>query len=187
MRKIISIISITILYIASASAQQNSYRENKVWKDIHEVLSEFNYPKDSLLIYSLNFTLKIGKKGGKLVPIKIVANDSLAYQLFPNYKNLIDVDFSSILGGNSKLDVMIPILIFGSSPEKMLYKDLDGRPLINFNAAVNSALALTSNKKYDNLNSTHDVARFQTVTKPLKSFRSLVMMDPYIIHILNIR
>jgi len=41
---------------------KKSNSEEKVWKQIHKVLSDFKYPKNSLLIFSLNFTLKIEKK-----------------------------------------------------------------------------------------------------------------------------
>ncbi len=187
MRKLFTILVVLILYITSANAQQNLSDEDKIWKQIHHLLSDFKRPKDSLIIYSLNFTLKIEKRGNKLVASKVIANDSLAYELFPNYKKLSDIDFSSVLGTHTKSDVMIPILIYGSSPEKVKYKDEHGQPLINFNAAVNSTLALVSDKKYDNSSSSYESPGFHKTNKRSKLFRNVVIMEPYVIYIANIK
>ncbi|WAC41209.1 hypothetical protein [Pedobacter sp. SL55] len=187
MRKLFTILVILTFHVSNVSAQQNTSAENKIWKQVHNVLSDFNYPKDSLLIYSLNFTLKIEKTANKLLPSRVVANDSLAYRLFPNYKKLADIDFSPILGTNTKLDVMIPVLIYGGSPEKMKHKDENGQPLINFNASVNAALALISNKKYDNSRSSYESPEFQKASKQSKIFRSAIIMEPYIVYIANIK
>ena len=187
MRKLFTILVVLPLLITNVNAQQNLSGEDKIWKQIHNLLSDFNYPKDSLIIYSLNFTLKFEKRGNKLLASKVIANDSLAYVLFPNYKKLSNIDFSSILGTNTKSDVMIPILIYGSSPEKIKYKDEHGQPLINFNAAVNSALALISDKEYVNSKSSYESPGLRTAAEQSKLFRRIILMEPYTVYIANIK
>ncbi|WP_461788995.1 hypothetical protein [Pedobacter sp.] len=184
MRKLLIILLVFILH--NANAQQNSSAEDKIWKQVHNVLSDFNYPKDSLLIYSLNFMLKIEKKGNRFISSKVIANDSLAYVLFPNYNKLTGIDFSSILGANTKYDVVIPILIYGGSPESVKHRDESGQPLISFNAAVNSAIALVSEKQYDN-SSSYELPGFHNTGKKSKRFRSVIIMEPYIVYIANIK
>jgi len=188
MKKLILIITaIVFISFKSVNGQKNPNAQERVLKQIHNVLSDFKYPKDSLLIYALNFTVKIEKRGNKLLASKIIANDSLAYQLFPNYKKLANIDFSSVLGTYTNSDVIIPILIYGSSPEKVKYKDENGQALINFNAAVNSALALVSDKKYDNTRSSYESPGFHKTAKHSKLFRNILVMEPYIVYIANIK
>jgi len=187
MRKLFTILVVLTLLTANANAQQNPSAEDKIWKQVHSVLSDFKYPKDSLLIYSLNFTLKIEKRGAKFLASKVVANDSLAYELFPNYKKLSDIDFYSVLSTYTKSDVMIPILIYGSSPEKVKYRDEHGQPLINFNAAASAALALVSDKKYDNSSSSYESPGFHKTDKQSKLFRNIIVMQPYMVYIANIK
>ncbi len=172
--------------MSELSAQTNISSEHRVFKEIDKVLSDFKYNKDSLIIFAINFTLTIEKKGAKMLPNKIIANDSLAYRLFPSYRKLANIDFSSILGTKSSAELVIPILIYGSSPDKMIYKDRDGNPLVNLNSAVNASLALISDKRYNNLNSSAEPFGSVKSSKHERLFKNKTIMEPYIITILNI-
>ena len=141
MKKLLLTLIITSLYINGIKAQKKLLAEEKIWKQIHSILSDSKSPKDSLLIYALNFELSVSKKNGKALAFDIVANDSLAYQMFPRYKKLKLIDFYTLMRGRDKIKVILPIIVFGSSDKQKKYKDKDGRVLINFNAAVNAAMA----------------------------------------------
>lgn len=148
--------------------------------------------KDSLVIYALNFELNIVKKQNKTIVTSISANDSLAYTLFPFYKKLSAIDFSLIMGEKKKIRLIIPILIYGSSPEKMINKDKNNNPLISFNAAVNAAYALYNPFKYNN-NKDAEVPighlRFKATKerKPQREFWEAITMEPLLIQIHNIK
>lgn len=129
----------------------------------------------------------MGQKGNEILPTAITANDSLAYKLFPSYKKLAFINFSPILGTNAELEVVIPILVYGSSPQRVLYKDENGQPFINFNSAINSALALNSDKRYDNLTGANEMSGFFKVSKRSRIFRNIIFMETYIVHIVNVK
>ena len=186
MKKILLAISILALWMNDLRAQNNHKKEEKILKEVYQILEDFKQPKDSLIIFAINFTLTFEKKVGKLLPKKITANDSLAYQLFPSYKKLRNIDFSAVLGTNTSTELFIPILIYGASPDKMYNKDQEGRPLINLNAAVNASLALTSDKRYSNLNSSDESFGRIKSTQPNRLFKNKTIMEPYIITIMNI-
>lgn len=141
-----------ILILASLTAFAQKKKSNDPILELYKLLSsESVYVKDSLAIYALNFELVITKKNGKTVVANISANDSLAFSLFPSYKKISAIDFSQLMGVRKKNKLIIPILIYGSSPEKMIYKDKYGNPLISLNAAVNAAHALYNPFKYNNI------------------------------------
>lgn len=148
--------------------------------------------KDSLTIYALNFELNIVKKQNKTIVTSISANDSLAYTLFPFYKKLSAIDFSLIIGEKKNVRLIIPIMIYGSSPEKMINKDKNNNPLISFNAAVNAAYALYNPFKYNN-NKDAEVPighlRFKATKerKPQREFWEAITMEPLLIQIHNIK
>lgn len=148
--------------------------------------------KDSLIIYALNFELSISRKQKGTIVTNIAANDNLAFKLFPSHKKFSSIDFSSLMGTKNKIKLVIPILIHGSSPEKMLYKDKEGRPLISLNAAVNAAYALYSPMKYDNqkdaeVSLSHRLYKDSQSKKPKSDFREVIVMDPITYEIQNIR
>ena len=187
-----AILSIIVCLIWKVSVAQNRFvAEEKIGKAIDEVLLEWKSPKDSLLIYALNFELTVTKVNGKAFSSKIVANDSLAYQLFPAYNKFKKIDFAGILNGKTKAKIIIPIIIFGSSPEQKKYKDDEGRPLIRFNSAVNAAMALNDPMiKYSN---EKDAERslserlYQQQKNVTQLFSEAIFMRPYIIEIFNIK
>ena len=160
---------------------------------IYKLLSNENINvKDSLAIYALNFELSISKKNKGTIVTKIAANDSLAFILFPSYKKFSAIDFSLLMGIKNKIRLIIPILIYGSSPEKMIYKDKYGNPLISLNAAVNAANALYSPFKYNNIKDSGELLghlRFKVLKdgKPKATFWEAITMEPINIVISNIK
>lgn len=190
MKKLLLTLIITSLYINGIKAQKKLSSEEKIWKQIHSILSDSKSPKDSLLIYALNFELSVSKKNGKALAFDIVANDSLAYKMFPRYKKLKLIDFYTLMRGRDKIKVILPIIVFGSSDKQKKYKDKDGRVLINFNAAVNAAMAINyTGIRYSNENDAEKPFS-QVLNKPFKSSEALfidaVFMRPYMIEIFNI-
>ena len=148
--------------------------------------------KDSLVMYALNFELSISKnnKGTKIT--NIAANDSLAFNLFPSYKKFSAIDFSSLMGKKNKIRLIVPILIYGSSLEKIMYKDKDGNPLISLNSAVNAAYALYNPSKYNNTKDSglllgHLLFRKIKDKKPETKLWEAITMEPIIILITNIK
>ncbi|MCY1520440.1 hypothetical protein D9M68_552170 [compost metagenome] len=140
---------------------------------IYKLLSNENIKlKDSLAIYALNFELSISKKNKQAIVTDVVANDSLAFNLFPCYKKFSGIDFSPLMGERNKARLIIPILIYGSSPEKMYYKDKAGNPLVSLTAAVNAASVLY---------------RPSRDKRSKDSFWEVIIIDPFIIEINNIK
>lgn len=184
--------SIIVCLIWNVSVAQNrSDAEEKIGKAINEILLEWKRPKDSLLIYALNFELTVAKVNGKAFASKIVANDSLAYKIFPSYSKLKKIDFAGILSGKTTAKIVIPVIMFGSSPEQKKYKDDEGRPLITFNSAVNAAMALNDPIiKYSNERDA-ETSLSERLHKQQKNvtrlFSDAIFMRPYIIEIFNIR
>lgn len=109
--------------------------------------------KDSTSIYVLNFKIDIvmrNKDNAKAV--SVVANDSLAYKIYPNYKALFTLNYRSICHGEKYVTMILPILIYRTNSKKVKYSDADGNALINLQAAVNASYFLYSNDKFSNLN-----------------------------------
>lgn len=187
-----TILSIIVCLIWNVSvAQDRSVAEEKIGKAIDEILLEWKRPKDSLLIYALNFELTVTKVNGKAFASKIVANDSLAYKIFPAYSKLRKINFAGILNGKTTAKIVIPVIMFGSSPEQKKYKDDEGRPLISFNSAVNAAMALNDPIiKYSNERDA-EIALSERLYKQQKNitrlFSDAIFMRPYIIEIFNIK
>ena len=182
---------ILILINAIAFAQNKKIEDPTV--AVYKLLSDESiHIKDSLVIYALNFELDISKKNGKVVVTHIAANDSLAFTLFPSYKKLSNIDFTLYIGAKNNIKLIIPILIYGSSPEKMIYKDKAGNPLISFNAAVNAAYALYSPFKYNNNKDSevelgHRLFKETLLKKQKVNPWDIVFMSPITLRIMNIR
>lgn len=148
--------------------------------------------KDSLAIYAFNFELKISKRNGNTKVTCINANDTLAFILFPEYNKLSSIDYSSLMNSRSNIRLIIPVLIYGSSPEKKFYKDREGNPLISFNAAVNAAYSLYNPSKYNNITEGQVdlgnlIYRKAKKRKVADDFWEAVMMNPVLIEIHNIK
>ncbi|WP_199118585.1 hypothetical protein [Pedobacter sp. ASV28] len=148
--------------------------------------------KDSLAIYAFNFELNISKKNGNTKVTRITANDTLAFILFPEYNKLFSIDYSSLMNSKSNIRLIIPVLIYGSSPEKKIYKDGEGNPLISFNAAVNAAYSLYNPSKYSNIAESQVdlgnlIYRKAKKRKVADDFWEAVIMNPILIEIHNIK
>lgn len=180
-----------ILFSVMAFAQKKNSEDPTL--AVYKLLSNESINiKDSLAIYALNFELSISKKNKGTVVTSIRANDSLAFKLFPSYKKFSAIDFSALMGSKNKITLIIPILIHGSSPEKMIYKDKDGSPLISLNAAVNAAYALYRPYKYDNIKGSkvplgHLLSSPSNDTKSQANVWEATIMNPINIVIHNIK
>lgn len=184
-KRIFSTLSI-ILTFGLSYAQKSD--PDAAFKAIHKLFEQMQYPKkDSLVIYALNFEVTITKLNGKTKVINIEANDSLAYSILPNYKKLSSIDYSSLMGAKSKMRLVIPILIHGSSLEKMIYKDKEGNPLISLNAAVNAAYSLYNPIKYNNNRDAEVPLGHRLYKKSGKNSRlwEVTIMEPIIVNITN--
>ncbi|WP_316785719.1 hypothetical protein [Pedobacter frigiditerrae] len=159
---------------------------------IYNVLFESNIKiKDSLIIYALNFQLEIIKNGEKTLVNQITANDSLAFTLFPSYKKLKSINFTSLMNGRKKIRLIIPILIYGSSSGEKKHLDSEGRPLINLESAANAAYSLYSPSKFNNLhnanlNLLHRLYQQNKVFKE-EAFWEATTMNPIVYEIGNIK
>lgn len=109
--------------------------------------------KDSISMYAINFTIDVTiDKNNKTAVTRIIANDSLGYVLFPKYLDLKKLNYTEIfLAGEKKISIIMPILIFGYTENKIKYRDEDGNPLISLKSATNTAFHLYTDFPYDNL------------------------------------
>ncbi|WP_157273939.1 hypothetical protein [Pedobacter sp. BAL39] len=128
---------------SSYSQDKGSIDEKKFNAHVKNCLKLDYIFKDSIQIYAFNFKIDIVRTDNrKNTVVKVTANDSLAYQMFPKYKGLLTSDCSFMRTGNKKFSIIIPILVF--------YKNHIDQPLIDMNAALNAAQSLYSPKKYNN-------------------------------------
>jgi len=183
---------ICILVFASSISFAQTKKINDPTLAIYKLISNDRINiKDSLVIFALNFELDILKKDGRTIITNMVANDSLAFTLFPSHKKFFTIDFTPLMGKKNKIKLLIPILIYGSSAEKVEYKDKDGNPLISLNAAVNAAYSLHSPVKYNNQEDANTYPGFflkdSKHSKVKTSYREVIMMNTITYEIHNIR
>ena len=171
---------------------QLDFVADKLTNSIENVQSGDSFPTEISLLTVAELK-SITKKNGKALVTTIEANDSLAFTILPSYKKLFDIDFNQLIGNRTNMRLIIPILMYGSSPEKMFYKDKDSNPLISLNAAVNAAYALYNPSKYNN-NRDAKVSLEHRVFKDAKKERRLkggvweaMIMEPIIFKIENMK
>jgi len=128
--------------------------------------------KDSVAVYAINFKLEIIKNNkGKGVLNKIIATDSLGFKLFPAYKKLYSLNYSNWLNGKQKIYVIIPVLIYNiSAKATSKYTRQDGKPLIDIET-VSNAYSNSISSMIPNNNGW---------------LNNVVLLEPYIVRILNI-
>lgn len=141
--------------------------------------------KDSVSMYAINFTIDVVKdKKNKTVVTKITANDSLGYVLFPQYAEVKKLDYKELfLIGEKKISIIMPILIYGYSANKIKYRDEHGNPLINLRSAANTAFHLYTDLPYNNLKeSTTDMPRYppEYYGRHKSTFIRRIMLEPMI-------
>lgn len=184
------ILTATLIFM-SLLVQGQKLNVNDPVLAIYKLLSNESVTvKDSLAIYALNFQLSISKNKKGAILTNISANDSLAFSLFPSYKKLSAIDFSSLLVSKNKIDLIIPILIHGSSPEKKIYQDQEGNPLISLNAAVNAAFALYRPFKYNNMKESGlslGHIQYKNSKSRSKSSWEAITLEPIVIEIYNMK
>ncbi len=130
------------------------------------VLNSLRGFEDSVAIYSINFRVTIVKNSDtQTVVTKIVANDSLGYKVFPRYKDLEKINFTSLLGTKNEAVLVIPILIHGATTDKIRHRNKNGDPLINMQAAINAAYALYSDVPYNNIEDSEKYLPFRLKDK----------------------
>lgn len=188
MKKKVVFFMAIVLFSTISFAQNRIADEEKIAKSIYNILSENKHPKDSLLIYALNFELHISRKKDKALASSIVANDSLAYEMFPAYKKLKTIDFMPIMREKNTARIIIPVLVYGGSEMQKKYKDKEGRGLISFNAAINAVMALNDINNYSNENDAEKPLSHRLYKQKNNNvlFIDAIFMKPYIIEIFNI-
>jgi len=180
------LIGLFVLPAKNVGAQGKPNDMDHIMKSIHQILSEFKQPKDSLLIYAFNFELSVAKMDGRNKVSKIKANDSLAYTLFPLYEKLKTVDYSVLMKNKTSARIVIPILMYGSSEAQKKYKDENGNVLINFKAALNAMVSLYDvGARYNNENDALKVVNRETDGTNL--FTEAIFMRPFLIELLNMK
>lgn len=109
--------------------------------------------KDSVSIYAINFKIEVIKVSkNKTLVTKITANDSLGYALFPKYLELKKLDYMELFSeSEKKISIIMPILIYGHTENKIKYRDEKGDPLISLKSATNTAFHLYTSYPYSNL------------------------------------
>ncbi|WP_131537307.1 hypothetical protein [Pedobacter nototheniae] len=127
--------------------------------------------EDSVALYSFTFKLKIIKsKENKIKVDQLIVSDSLMYKLFPSYKDLYSIDYSSLLKTRKKLNIIIPILISNTSPSAKRRYETRGEPLMSIESALDIAQSsLTS-----------------MIPKNKKS-NEILLLNPVVIKILNLK
>lgn len=126
--------------------------------------------KDSIAIYTYNFKLKIlrSKKGMSRVE-QVLVTDTLLYKLFPNYKELYAINYSSLLGIRNEVNLVIPVLVYSVSPTgKSKYLKQDSQPLVS----IESAMAISQQSLISLM--------------PKDIYEDVVLMKPVVIKILNL-
>lgn len=121
-------------------------------------------------MYAFNFKLKIvkSKNGGTRVR-QLYVSDTLLHELFPDYKKLYDIDFSSLLKQRHAVNLVIPILVYNVSPTgQSEYHRQDGQPLVSINAAMEIS------------------ERSLEALVPEKPFEEVVLLEPVVIKIMNL-
>lgn len=141
--------------------------------------------KDSVSIYAINFRLTLEKKNDSQTTVsKIVVNDSLGYKLYPRYKELYDTNFIDLMGSDSHATLLIPILIYNATENKIRYKDENYMALINMQAAINAAYALYSTTAYSNLSDANEnlMYRIKDTFTTAPVFEKIITFRPIIVN-----
>lgn len=110
------LIVLPLLSIAQNNSSGNDVKDLK--KAIDKALSKLSDPifDDSVAVYSFLFNVEISTiKGNKTKVTKLSVSDTLAYKVFTKYKELYTVDFSVVMKGKKKVNLILPVLIFGAN------------------------------------------------------------------------
>jgi hypothetical protein len=94
-------------------------KENKKIQDFFLKDLPWKRTEDSTMIIGFSFKINVEENTrGLIKPISIIANDSLAYKLFPKYERLKNIDYTLFLKGRKEGIFIIPVLmeIVGSQP-----------------------------------------------------------------------
>jgi hypothetical protein len=156
-------------------AQDSSSKLIPEWdKKVNKVLNKqisVNLFKDSIAMYTYNLKLKIVKSKNGISKVKhILASDTLLYRIFPNYKELYIIDYSSLLSGRNEVNLVIPVLVYSLSPTgKSKYQKQDSQPLVSIQSAME-------------INQTSLISLL-----PKDMFEDIVLMRPVVITIFNIQ
>lgn len=121
--------------------------------------------------------------------MKVTANDSSAYKLYPNYKMLYNTDFSPLVSNNKNVTVVIPIICYKKpSPEGIKQQNIDLNQILNTSYALHSSLQY-SNEKEDKEYFMHRIYRAEKRQneKAGVGFEQIILVQPIITEILNIR
>ncbi|MBB6498975.1 hypothetical protein [Pedobacter cryoconitis] len=129
--------------------------------------------KDSVALYSFCLNLEIIKdqKRNKSKVVRLSVNDSIVYRLFPAYKKLYAINYTSLLRNQKKVNLVIPIIISNTSPKAARKYNRQGDLLIDIESTE-----------------TNFQRSFSSIVPKNKGWlEDGVILPPYIIRILNIQ
>lgn len=153
MKKIIITLLAVILFLPELSHAQDNRKSSKqtlFWKKLDSCFRLSQKQNiDSVTLFAFNFKLEIKRnKKGETKATHLTANDSLAYDLFPDYKKLMKLNYSEFGNGRSNFTLLIPVLLYSLNNQN--------NPVINLDKALNSAYALYSPSQFDNRKSANE-------------------------------
>ncbi|OWK71178.1 hypothetical protein CBW18_08895 [Pedobacter sp. AJM] len=147
----IMLLSINLLYIDVAISQTKkeglnslNHKNTSIEKSFYKIFTQSDnlcsrLLNDSVAIYTTNFRIEVIRKGSKTTVTKIEAADSLAYKLFPKYPGLKQINFIELFNkSDQKITIIMPIMVYGADKRRIKYRDIQGNPLTNMNAAINA-------------------------------------------------
>jgi len=162
------------------------------FKRIHIVFRKLDMQayNDSVPVYAFNFRIKLAPtKNGKVKVMNVTANDSSAYKMFPDYKMLYTTDFSPLVSNNKNITVVIPVLCY-----KRPRPDGIKHPNIHIDQFLNTSYALQSSLQYSNEKEDKEYFMYRVNRannrqdgKASVGFEQIILVQPLIIEILNIR
>lgn len=195
--KIILLLLNIIPLFSNAQESVKTAKNDNYLKRIDKIINrgfKGEFLKDSIALYAINFKIDLVQKNpGKSAATQITANDSLAYKLFPAYKELYAINYNKLLKNRKRLTLVIPILISNiSATAKETHKDQDGSLLIAMQSAVNAAYSLYDTNSYNNLKDSkvsvgHRIYKSKKDNNTERVSKDIVYLTPYIMQILNIR
>jgi hypothetical protein len=75
---------------------------------------------DSTKYYSLNFRIQIKKDANGTKVKSILSNDSLAYKLFPNYRDLENLNYDVLMKNKSNIILVVPFIYLNKKVKDMV-------------------------------------------------------------------
>ena len=115
--KILNLFALSLLSANLVLGQAPITPNTKQGKTVIEVIKHLSnqYNISSLTglkeVYAFNLRIVVERKLKRIDVLNIVASDSIGYRIFPNYKDLKNIDYRELLSGRNRATLVIPVLI----------------------------------------------------------------------------